>query len=113
MKKSMLLIAAGAGYVLGAKAGRERYEQIRAGFNRFKSNPQVQAGAHQAADLAKEKAPLVKEKVSGVAGAAADKVRPGGGTDSGTDSGKDDLVDQLNPDSTARQEDPYPKGDLP
>ena len=35
----------------------------------------------------------------------ADKVKPGGD--------EDDLVDQLHPDSTARQSDPYPQGDLP
>ncbi len=116
MRKTMLLLAAGAGYVLGAKAGRERYEQIRGGFNTVKQNPKVQAGAHQAADLAKEKAPVVKEKVTEAAGAAAEKVKPGGGSHSssaGGTSDRDDLVEQLNPESTARQEDPYPKGDLP
>jgi hypothetical protein len=29
VKKLTLLIAAGAGYVLGSRAGRERYEQIK------------------------------------------------------------------------------------
>ena len=29
MKKLMFLVAIGAGYVLGARAGRQRYEQIK------------------------------------------------------------------------------------
>ena len=29
MKKLMLLVAGGVGYVLGTRAGRERYEQIK------------------------------------------------------------------------------------
>ena len=59
MKKLTLLIAAAAGYVLGARAGRERYEQIKRTATRVKEDPRVQEKAHQAADLAKEKAPVV------------------------------------------------------
>lgn len=40
--KSGLVIGLGVGYVLGAKAGRERYEQIVATFNDFVERPQVQ-----------------------------------------------------------------------
>lgn len=104
MKKLTLLLAAGAGYVFGAKAGRERYEQIRSGFNSVRHNPKVQATAHQAADVAREKAPVMKDKITDAAGAAAEKVKP---------NHKGDLEDQLNPDNVALQEDPYPKGDLP
>jgi len=39
--KAGLLIGAGAGYVLGAKAGRERYEEILAMFNEFVERPEV------------------------------------------------------------------------
>ena len=56
--------------MLGAKAGRERYEQISGTFNKVKDDPRVQEKAHQAADLAKEKAPVVKDKVTEAAGAA-------------------------------------------
>ena len=110
MKKLALLIAGGIGYVLGARAGRERYEQIRGAAQKVKENPTVQEKAHQAADLAREKAPVVTDKVKDVAGAAAEKVRP-----SGSDSGSEGLSpeEKLNPESTALQDDPYPKGDLP
>lgn len=105
MKKLMLLLALGAGYVLGAKAGRGRYEQIRSTFLNVKDNPKVQEAAASAQATAKEQAPVVADKAKGFAAAAADKVK-GDGKD-------DDLVEELHPDSTARQKDPYPQGDLP
>ena len=108
MKKLMLLIAGGVGYVLGTRAGRERYEQIKNVATRVKDDPRVQEKATQAADLAKEKAPVVKDKVAGAAGTAANKVTP-----SGNGGHRSDLEDQLNPDSTARQDNPYPQGNLP
>jgi hypothetical protein len=40
--KSALLAGLAAGYVLGAKAGRERYEQIRSAARQFGDNPGVQ-----------------------------------------------------------------------
>jgi len=40
--KSGLVIGVGVGYVLGAKAGRERYEQIVSTFNEFVDRPDVQ-----------------------------------------------------------------------
>src|SRR4051794_41648433 len=74
MRKLPLLLAAGVGYVLGAKAGRERYEQIRSQAQRFAKDPRVQRTAHQAADTVKEKAPIVKDKATEAASSAADKV---------------------------------------
>jgi hypothetical protein len=68
MKKIPLLAAAAAGYVLGARAGRERYEQIKTGAKRVARDPRVQAATHHAADVA-------KDKVSDAASQAVDKVR--------------------------------------
>jgi hypothetical protein len=76
MRKMTALVAGGVGYVLGARAGRERYEQIRSMANKVKSNPKVQQTARQAADAAKEAAPVVKDKVAGAADVAAQKVKP-------------------------------------
>jgi len=67
MRKLTILLSGAVGYVLGTRAGRERYEQIKG---------------------------------------MASKVKDVG-------SGDDSLEEQLHPDSTARQDDPYPKGDLP
>jgi hypothetical protein len=110
MKKLTLLIAGGVGYVLGARAGRERYDQIKRAATRVKEDPRVQEKAHQAADLAKDKAPVVKDKVASAASTAADKVTPSGGNNG---EHRSDLEEQLHPDSTARQDDPYPQGNLP
>jgi hypothetical protein len=106
MRKLTVLLSGAVGYVLGARAGRERYEQSKGMATRVKEDPRVQEKAQQAADLAKEKAPVVKDKVQDVAGTAAAKVKDAG-------SSSDDPLEELHPDSTARQDDPYPKGDLP
>ena len=49
MKKLTALVAGGLGYVLGARAGRQRYEQIRGMAQKVKNNPKVQATAQKAA----------------------------------------------------------------
>lgn len=45
MAKLSFLVGFGTGYVLGAKAGRERYEQIRRAWEKAKDNPQLQSAA--------------------------------------------------------------------
>jgi hypothetical protein len=40
--KTGLLLGFGAGYVLGTKAGRERYEELKATWDQFTGNPSVQ-----------------------------------------------------------------------
>jgi hypothetical protein len=73
MKKTYLLVGIAVGYVLGSRAGRERYEQIKSGASRVAQSPTVQAAAgraqeavgHQAAvvaDAAKEKAASVAHR---------------------------------------------------
>ena len=43
MNKSNLLIGAAIGYVLGARAGHERYEQIKDVADKARHNPRVQS----------------------------------------------------------------------
>lgn len=43
------IIGAAVGYVLGARAGRERYEQLRKGAQRVAQNPAVRNTAESAA----------------------------------------------------------------
>ena len=43
MAKLSFLAGFGAGYVLGARAGRERYEQIRRAYARAKDDPRLQS----------------------------------------------------------------------
>ena len=79
MKKIPLLTAAAVGYVLGARAGRERYEQIRTGARRIARNPRVQEATQRAQDAvatqASHAAEAAKDKVTDAASTAADKVR--------------------------------------
>lgn len=79
MSKISLLVAGGVGYVLGARAGRGRYEQIKSGAQKFAGNPKVQAAKDKATDAvvqqASAAAEVAKDKASDVAHAAADKVR--------------------------------------
>lgn len=79
MKKLSLLFAAGIGYVLGARAGRDRYEQIKTGAQKFVGDPRVRAAKDKATDAvahqASAAADIAKEKAGVAAHAAADKVR--------------------------------------
>lgn len=124
MQKLLLLAAAGVGYVLGARAGRTRYEQLKTAYDRVKNDPRVQQRAAHVAEVAKEQAPVVKDKIASVAETAKEKVAErtsgsssaagaAGASGSASSTDTDELLEELHPDSTARQEDPYPKGDLP
>ena len=79
MKKLTILVAGAAGYVLGARAGRQRYDQIADGARRVMGNPKVQSAKQQAQDYASEHASAagsaVADKAKEAASAAADKVR--------------------------------------
>jgi hypothetical protein len=112
MKKLLILVAGGIGYVLGTKAGRERYEQMRTSFNKVKDDPRVQEKTQQATELAKQKAPIVKDKLAEAADKGSSKVESKVGSSNGSSTSSDAAV-KLNPESTALQDNPGPKGDLP
>jgi len=106
IKRLPLLIAGGIGYVLGAKAGRERYDQLKSQFDKVKNDPRVQEKTQQAVDLAKEQAPVVKDKVTEAAGAATEKVKA-------ATSGSDESTNELNPDRLKLTDQTGPQGNLP
>ena len=87
MKKLTVLVAGAAGYVLGARAGRQRYDQIAAGARKVVGNPKVQSAKQQAQDFVAEQAAAagsaVADKAKEAASAAADKVRGNGDAHSG------------------------------
>jgi hypothetical protein len=66
--KAALLVGLATGYVLGTRDGRERYLQIKTQANRIVQDPRVQQKATQAADLAKAKVPVLKDKLPGAGG---------------------------------------------
>jgi hypothetical protein len=74
MKKLTLIAGIGIGYVLGSRAGRERFEQIRSGAQKLASNPKVQSAAAKAQETVAAQAPVVAEAVKGKASAAASAV---------------------------------------
>lgn len=53
------LAAAAIGYVLGSRAGRARYEQIRRGYRKVADHPAVQGAAGVARAKVEEKVPFV------------------------------------------------------
>ena len=62
--KLMLVAGLAVGYVLGSRAGRERYDQIARAADSFWHSRPVQRQMHQAGDLARDKAPDVVDFVS-------------------------------------------------
>ena len=86
-KKLTLAAAAGAGYVLGAKAGKERYTQIEAKFREIAGMPAVQnatsavkENAQPLLDSAKD---TVNEKVASAKGDKSSDVVDLGASGSG------------------------------
>ena len=67
MSKSSLLIGVAIGYVLGSRAGHQRYEQIKSGASKVAQNPTVQAAAGRAQEA-------VGQQAAAVADAAKEKV---------------------------------------
>ena len=67
MAKLSFLAGFGAGYVLGAKAGRERYEQIRRAWENAKDDPRLQS----VAGMAQARADAVLASVKGRMGSDA------------------------------------------
>lgn len=89
MSKISFMAGVGLGYVLGARAGRQRYEQIKTGAQGVWQNPKVQETVSHAQDFAAQHAPEVQHKIVETASHAAhlvtDKVGSGNGSKSGSD----------------------------
>ncbi|WP_433184180.1 hypothetical protein [Actinoallomurus sp. CA-150999] len=76
--RAVFLAGAAAGYVLGTRAGQERYEQIKRLSRRVAENPTVQEAAGvlraQAGELAETARQKVGDKVQTVSGKVQEKV---------------------------------------
>jgi sRNA-binding protein len=72
MKKSLLVIAVGlgVGYILGARAGRERYDLIVDRVSGVWEDPRVARVRREASRYAREQAPVLRDKAQAVAKAA-------------------------------------------
>ena len=66
--KTGILIGVGIGYVLGARAGRERYEQIRAGASKVavsrSSHAPLDAAGQKVSDIVRAGGEQVTDKVA-------------------------------------------------
>ena len=93
--KSGFLVGLGAGYVLGTKAGQERYQQIVDAAGKLRENPGVQrltgevnktvsVGKDRVAETAAAKADQAKEAVASKADQAKETVASKVGDSSGT-----------------------------
>ncbi|WP_233517712.1 hypothetical protein [Geodermatophilus marinus] len=90
MAKLSFLAGFGAGYVLGAKAGRERYEQIRRAWGNAKENPQLQ----EVAGMAQARADAVTNSVKARMGRDSSGSGSGsGGSSGGGSAGRGSLGD--------------------
>jgi hypothetical protein len=101
MKGKILFVAGlGLGYVLGTRAGREKYDQLKTAALKVWNDPRLQKQVDAAQEFVKDKAPEVAEfvtdgaktlvdKVSGKSPAAAKKPatrKPSGGAASSSSS---------------------------
>lgn len=91
IKKATILAAAAAGYVLGARAGRDRYEQIKKQATKTWHDPRVQQAATEAQDYAAQQAPVIKDKAQSAANSAGEKASTVTDKFSGTKNADDDL----------------------
>jgi hypothetical protein len=65
--KILFVFGLALGYVLGTRAGRERYEEIKAGAERVWSDPRVQKRVAIVEEFVKDKAPTVAVKATSAA----------------------------------------------
>lgn len=75
------ILGAATGYVLGARAGRERYEQLVRTYHRVAEHPTVQSAAG-----------IAREKVSGAVGGKIWPDRNGRAESARTESARTDLT---------------------
>ncbi|WP_330175957.1 YtxH domain-containing protein [Streptomyces sp. NBC_01498] len=80
MRRLTFIAGLAVGYVLGTRAGRERYEQLKKSANRISQNPAVRNAAETAALSGREYAGKAYHSMSDlvgdkVPGSVADRVR--------------------------------------
>ena len=73
--KRTLLAGAAIGYVLGAEAGRQRYEPIIGRATKAWSSDPVQSKVETAKDAVRTKTPMIAEKVSEAAKTAGSMLK--------------------------------------
>lgn len=75
--KATFLAGFATGYVLGSRAGRARYEQIREAARSFARNPAVQSTASTLQHQAEDALSTAKDKAASSIGSTLHEKRPG------------------------------------
>lgn len=75
MRIFTFLAGAAVGYVLGARAGREQYDQLRGKAQDLWNDPRTQEKLHDVGETIKDKAPDVGSAAASAAGTVAGKVK--------------------------------------
>jgi hypothetical protein len=87
MKMIPFLLGAGVGYVLGTRAGRERYEQIARAYRQVADHPSVQGAAGvaraKAGEAVQTGVALAKERVAPSGPGGQEPAAPGRSTTNG------------------------------
>ena len=94
-KKLTLAAAAGAGYVLGAKAGKERYNQIESKFREIAGMPAVQNATQTVKEQASSVADTAKEKVGSASGGSSSASGGSSSAPSTSTVGQESLADEV------------------
>ena len=87
-----VIMGFGAGYVLGSRAGRERYEQIRRWWGQFTGSPTVHRATERARELAGEQSKRALYAVQSGVGKAGSAVKERLGDHGDPASEMEDLV---------------------
>ncbi len=74
--KLVLIVGFGIGYVLGARAGRQRYEEIKRAVSRLWNDPRVQHQVRNVEEFARDKAPEVVDFLGDTAKKAVQRKAP-------------------------------------
>jgi hypothetical protein len=86
--KTGLLVGLGVGYVLGTKAGRERYEELKSSWDQFMGNPSVQSVVTKGKEVVETGKDRGLKAVEKATDNVKDKLDSGGSTTSSSSSGR-------------------------
>lgn len=86
MSKLGMVVAAATGYVLGTRAGRQRYEQIQQQAQRLWTDPRVQKKKAQAREVTQQKKAQAQELAREKGAQIRDKVTDATSSDPGRDA---------------------------
>ena len=72
-RKFLLIVGIGLGYVIGARAGREKYDRMKATAQRYWRDPRVVKVRDDVETYARTQAPIIRDRAETVARDVAEK----------------------------------------